>query len=341
MEVLTAQVQAEARSVHQMVVTREERLVMRAGSNERAFGEDARPGVAPGHMRAPTDVWIYEPRGSDQAQVMPGGLSLVQMVLETFFHMKVRVFLPDDFAPSRSEGGSGVGAPGGASPPSEETAQGWSLRWDRSEVREQLDSLDIRVSGAVETGDGRTVSFDLALNMRRYQREEVHQTLTAGDPWQDPLVLALPGQGVPDFKSDGRMRLDLNGDGREEDLPLLTGQAGYLVWDRNGNDRVDDGTELIGALSGDGFAELREWDQDGNTWIDARDPVFMDLRFWQPEANRLTSLTDLGVGALSTTGVGAGTWALGDEARLRQSGLALYEDGQASWVHQVDLRAGE
>lgn len=54
--------------------------------------------------------------------------------------------------------------------------------------------------------------------------------------------------------------------------------SGFLALDRNQNGVVDDGSELFGTQSGDGFAHLALYDQDSNGWIDANDPVFDKLR---------------------------------------------------------------
>src|SRR5690606_24701452 len=95
-------------------------------------------------------------------------------------------------------------------------------------------------------------------------------------------------------------------DGSDDAIPLPIGGRGMLAFDRNANGRIDDGSELFGPTTGDGFAELAALDSDGNGWIDEADAHFADLRLWQPDANgagSLKTLTATGVGALSVARV--------------------------------------
>jgi hypothetical protein len=41
--------------------------------------------------------------------------------------------------------------------------------------------------------------------------------------------------------------------------------------------RVNDGRELFGPRTGDGFAELAAYDDDGNNWIDENDGIHDNL----------------------------------------------------------------
>jgi hypothetical protein len=54
--------------------------------------------------------------------------------------------------------------------------------------------------------------------------------------------------------------------------------------DRNGDGAIDHGRELSGATTGDGFAELAAYDEDGNGWIDENDSIYQHLRIWSKDA---------------------------------------------------------
>jgi hypothetical protein len=41
--------------------------------------------------------------------------------------------------------------------------------------------------------------------------------------------------------------------GKLESIPGLGASSGFLVFDRNANGKADDGSELFGATSGNGF----------------------------------------------------------------------------------------
>lgn len=124
---------------------------------------------------------------------------------------------------------------------------------------------------------------------------------------------------------------------------MLESGSGFLVLDLNGNGAVDDGAEMFGPVSGDGFAELASYDLDGSNWIDEGDPVFSELRVWvrNPGEDSLLSLADTGVGAIHL-GRTATPFSLTDSGNqllgaVRTTGLYLREDGTAGAVQQLDL----
>lgn len=124
----------------------------------------------------------------------------------------------------------------------------------------------------------------------------------------DPLVLDLDNSGTfetttPQTGHD----FDLLGTGTRVRAATVAGGDAFLAWDRNGNGRIDDGTELFGDQNGaaDGFEELAKHDSGGDGVIDARDPIFAALAVFR-DGNRdgatavgeLTSLAKLGIAAI-------------------------------------------
>lgn len=198
----------------------------------------------------------------------------------------------------------------------------------------------LSASGCVRTADGRSFAFDLDLcRSRDYASERIVET-SGSAVLRDPLVINFDGRGAE--LSGQRFAFDLDADGIAEDLPLLAGGSAFLAIDRDHDGAIDDGRELFGALSGDGFAELAQFDVDGNGWIDEADPDFAELRVWRPgSAGTPGGLAEEGVGALYLGAVDS-PFALkdGDNRLLgavRASAFYLAEDGSAGALQQVDL----
>jgi hypothetical protein len=219
---------------------------------------------------------------------------------------------------------------------------GMSMRIDVS--RSEYEYVAFASQGVVRTADGREIRFEVGFEMERRWAEHLSIEMTAGTPRQlkDPLVLDFGGTGAS--LSDTRFAFDLDANGELDEVPLLAGGRGFLAFDRNGNGRIDDGSELFGALSGNGFAELAALDADGNGWIDEADPAFKHLRVWMPDENgegKLKTLAEAGVGALSLSHLST-PFSIRNAANetlglMRSSGIYLTEDGNAGTISQVDL----
>ena len=101
-----------------------------------------------------------------------------------------------------------------------------------------------------------------------------------GDTRQvDPLVFDLDGNGVNLSSAENGVYFDMDADGTRDKTAWVSGGDALLALDRNGNGRIDDGSELFGEQNGarDGFAELARFDQDGSGSIDAKDNIFNSL----------------------------------------------------------------
>jgi len=204
------------------------------------------------------------------------------------------------------------------------------------------ESLSVNASGTVNTADGRAIQYGLSLEMLNMQYSSASVSVRAGAALKDPLVLNLDG-GPVRLDASKRVDFDLDADGRRDSMASLASGSAFLALDRNSNGRIDDGRELFGALSGDGFADLSAYDEDGNGFIDEGDSIFEQLRLWRPDAQGKGDLVDLltaGVGAIGLAR------AYGDfdlvaqqqlEGRVRSTGFFLFESGQAGSVQQIDL----
>lgn len=216
----------------------------------------------------------------------------------------------------------------------------WQTRYTET-VREH-EQTDFASTGKVVTTDGRCFDFSFGLSMCRnfeYARE-VTETQTA--VLRDPLIINLGG--APIDLSGRRFDFDLDADGFSESIPALAGGSGYLAFDRNADGRINDGSELFGTASGNGFADLARLDSDGNHWLDEADPAFASLRVWRPqEATGGTgeTLRAAGIGAICLTATATPFTVTDEENRtlgqVRASGIYLCENGQVGSVQQVDL----
>ncbi|WP_439835565.1 hypothetical protein [Aeromonas enteropelogenes] len=201
----------------------------------------------------------------------------------------------------------------------------------------QREQLKVIASASVQTNDGQTLQLDLGFVLD-WRQLEVSQRRTTLNALKDPLVLSLDGK-IADL-TDARVNFDIDQDGKADSLPGLGEGSGFVALDRNGNGTIDDGGELFGAHSGNGFGELAALDEDGNGVLDGRDSQFSALQFWQPEQAPI-ALVELGIGAILLRPLDTPFSHLGESGSqgvLRQSGLYLTEQGKGGWVQQIDLR---
>jgi hypothetical protein len=212
------------------------------------------------------------------------------------------------------------------------------------ETHQQIDiedQLDYTAAGQVLTSDGRSIDFDLSLMMSQYtsleQSERYEQTIV----FKDPLILNLDGEGVD--ISDQRFEFDLDQDAQMDWIPLLVEGNGFLARDINQDGIINDGSELFGTLSGDGFGDLALLDDDQNGFIDEADSAFDDLMVWikTDERDVTYSLAEAGIGAMSVEGM-SGDFAIRDQygqeqAMIRETGVYLRESGEVGVLQQVDF----
>lgn len=218
------------------------------------------------------------------------------------------------------------------------------IEWttETTETIRERESTDFASTGKVQTADGRTLDFTLTLGMCREFSSERTTVTTEKVVLRDPLVINFDGKAAA--LSGKCFAFDLDCDGADDSMAALADGSAYLAFDANDDGRINDGSELFGTQSGNGFADLARFDLDGNRWIDERDAVFTRLRIWAPDVDgpgALSTLAAHGVGALYLDAV-ATPFSLTDSenrllAEIRASGVYLREDGGAGTLQQVDL----
>jgi hypothetical protein len=220
--------------------------------------------------------------------------------------------------------------------------QGWGLDYQYHESHYEKEQTVFATSGIVKTADGREIKFDLAYAMSREYSSRIDVSIKAGDALVDPLVINFSAPTAS--LSPGKIAFDLDADGDKEQISFVGQGSGFLALDKDGDGKVDDGSELFGPRSGNGFADLAAYDADGNNWIDENDPIYEKLTIWTKDENgndKLLALGQVGVGAIYL-GNAATAFSYKNDAnqlqgQLRRSGVFLRENGGVGTVQQIDL----
>ena len=218
----------------------------------------------------------------------------------------------------------------------------YSLNMNHTSSYYESESTDFSAQGKVITADGREIDFGIDVSMSRSFAAEYSENIKTNLQYIDPLVINLDSN--PTSVSDMKFEFDLDGDGEAEEISYLGSGSAFLALDLNGNGEIDDGSELFGTASGDGFKDLAKYDSDGNGWIDEADEVFDKLRLWQVNEDgtrSLYSLKEKNVGALYLGNVNS-IFSLTNNnndtnAVIRKSGIYLTEDGNVRSMQHVDL----
>jgi hypothetical protein len=140
-----------------------------------------------------------------------------------------------------------------------------------------------------------------------------------------------------------KFSFDLDADGKEESISQFASASGYLALDKNADGKINNGTELLGPATDDGFSELAQLDGDKNGWIDENDAAFNQLKIWIPgtDGGKLMSLKEAGVGALALAHINSQFELRGqrnsDLGAVKDTGVFLFEDGGVGTLQEIDL----
>jgi hypothetical protein len=278
-------------------------------------------------------------------ETLPPKFAAIKRILEQLTGRKIRVSKPEQKSPTdpampRETLTSGALAEARPGDPPENL--GWGMRYTESNTYHESETSKFMARGSIKTEDGRNIDFTLGLEMQReFYNQESFQIL-AGDALKDPLVINFDGSHAD--LTDTRFNFDINMDGKDESMGWLKQGSGFLVLDKNKDGIANDGSELFGPGTGNGFMELARLDMDGNSWIDENDPGFEDLLIWSGasfESSNLVSLKEKGVGAISLT-TAETPFTLKDASnatlgKIQRTGIYLNENGSVGTVQHLDI----
>ncbi|HEY3365350.1 MAG TPA: VCBS repeat-containing protein [Symbiobacteriaceae bacterium] len=301
--------------------------------------------ISPEARQAMAALQIAKATGTDSETDPLAGLSPQDrnrvILLERVLGIKIKIMRPQDF---KSDGKAAPAAAANTSGSAEAPQKaGWGFVYEAHQRYEESEQLSFTAQGVINTTDGKQINVSVAFNMSRQFQSESNLTIRGGDALiKDPLVInyAGPAAGL----SQQTMTFDLDSDGKPDLMPLLNPGSGYLALDQNGDGTVNNGSELFGPASGNGFADLAQHDADHNNWIDENDPIYQKLRIWTKDAagnDQLFALGQLGIGAIYLGGIDA-PFTLKDggnqtTGQVQQMSVFARENGTVGTVQQLDV----
>jgi len=223
-------------------------------------------------------------------------------------------------------------------PKEEEEVQGYT-HLSFYEKYEEHESLDFSSKGQIKTDKG---CLDINLNFSMSRSFAVENRIDLYTTF-DPLVINLDGE-IPDLLSD-TFSFDLDNDGESDQISMLGAGSGFLALDKNLDGIINQGSELFGTLTGNGFGELSTYDDDKNNWIDENDSIFDKLQIWlkneDTNEKELVGLGEVGIGAIfldaqqsEFTYKTQTNQTLGE---MKSCGIFLNEDGSCGNISQIDF----
>ena len=164
----------------------------------------------------------------------------------------------------------------------------------------------------------------------------------ARDPYTDPLVLDQGDDGV---RFGGNpVSFDLDGDGREDTLSWTAPTDPVLVYDANGDNRVNDGSELI-DLTEDGTPHnLITLDGNGDKVLNSDDDAYWQIQIWRDSnadgyasEQERQSLAEAGIVAIDLDPAHYKIGNVGGQTAV-QGVEAIYGDGSKKMLWDVDFK---
>nr|WP_320023910.1 hypothetical protein [uncultured Acetobacterium sp.] len=223
-------------------------------------------------------------------------------------------------------------------------ASGGGFEYNQSITHYESQSTSFQAQASVTTSDGRQINIDLQLNLSREFMSQSNLNIQGGNQPQqvDPLVINYDA-GSASVTAE-KYAFDIDANGTMDQISFVGPGSGFLALDSNNDGKINDGSELFGPQSGNGFNDLAKYDQDGNNWIDENDAIYEKLQIWSKDSSGkdvLMALGQKGVGAIYLGNVSTSFALKGTDnqtnGQLQQTGIYLNEDGSAGTIQHIDL----
>lgn len=230
-------------------------------------------------------------------------------------------------------------------PPAQQQNSGFGLVYERSTSYYEGESTTFNAEGTITTKDGKSIDFSMSLAMSRSFYFESSESIRMGDAVKtDPLVFNFDGNAAE--LGNTFFQFDIDADGALDQIAAFKSNSGMLALDKNQDGKINDGSELFGPETGNGFQELAAYDEDGNQFIDEADAIYQQLRIWQRHedgSEQLVALGDKNIGAIYLGHVSTPFQLKGEENRslgeVASSGVYLSENGEVGTVQQINFTA--
>ena len=287
--------------------------------------------------RLPSPPAKVEEPETEKKPLLDAKLEALRMTIEMLTGKKIKVSNYTPHQPTAPEPNPAATAD------SEQQRVGWGMIYEYHASHYEEETTTFSAEGVITTSDGKEINFKLNLSMHREFYESTDISIRAGDgKLVDPLVVNFAGSAAE--LTDASFTFDLDADGSNDEMARLGAGSGFLALDHNQDGVINDGSELFGPTSGNGFAELAAYDSDNNGWLDENDPIFNELRLWimgEGSSNYLATLASRGIGALLLDNADT-EFSLNDSSnntlgQIRDSSIFVRENGSVGTIQEVDL----
>jgi len=201
------------------------------------------------------DKFIFEISDKDKQKLLS-----IQKMIEALTGKKLKFYVIDEI---RLKGNveAPIVATNNNNNNNQQQQAGWGLEYDYHESFYEKQVMNFNSEGIVRTSDGREINFSVSLNMSHEFASSQDISIRAGDAAIiDPLVINFEGQ-APQLTAE-KYSFDIDCDGALDQISFITQASGFLALDKNGDGVINDGNELFGPQTNDGFMELSQYDTD-------------------------------------------------------------------------------